>query len=125
MSDRLRLILVLIVGVYAVIAVRMIHRKKLSLNYSLLWLLLAGLMMAAVIFPGAVYALSDVMGVELPFNMLLLFFCFFALVLLFYLTSIVSKDNEKNRKLTQQIALLEKRIRELEKQLNNNEGPSE
>ena len=125
MSDRLRLILVIIVCVYAVIAVRMIHRKKLSLNYSLLWLLLAVLMMAAVIFPGAVYALSDMMDVEIPFNMLLLFFCFFALVLLFYLTSIVSKDNEKNRKLTQQIALLEKRIRELEKQVNNTEGPSE
>lgn len=118
MSDRLRIILVLVVAIYSIVAVRMIHRKKLSLNYSLLWLLLAVLMLAGVLFPGAVYWLSDLVGVELPFNMLLLFFCFFALVLLFYLTSIVSKDNEKNRALTQQIALLEKRIRDLEKKLS-------
>lgn len=117
MSDRLRLILVVIVAIYAIVAVRMIHRKKLSLNYSLLWLLLAALMLGAILFPEAVYSLSDLLGVGLPFNMLLLFFCFFALVLLFYLTSIVSKHNEKNRTLVQQIALLEKRVRELEKKM--------
>ena len=117
MSDRLRLILFLVVVIYAVVAIRMIHRKKLSLNYSLLWLVLAGIMLLAVICPDIVYSFTHVVGVELPLNMIFLFFCFFALVLLFYLTSIVSKDNEKTRSLTQQIALLEKRIRELEDKL--------
>lgn len=117
MSDRLRLILMIIVVIYAVVAVRMIHRKKLSLNYSLLWLLLAALMLLAVIFPDLVYSFTDVVGVDLPLNMIFLFFSFFALVLLFYLTSIVSKDNEKNRTLTQKLALLEKRVRELEEKL--------
>ena len=49
MSDRLRLILFLVVVIYAVVAIRMIHRKKLSLNYSLLWLVLAGIMLLSLI----------------------------------------------------------------------------
>lgn len=118
MSDRLRLILLLFVMLYAIVAIRMIHRKKLSLNYSLLWLVLAGIMLLAVLFPDLVYSFTHVVGVELPLNMIFLFFCIFALILLFYLTSIVSKDNEKNRALTQQIALLEKRVRELEEKLS-------
>ena len=43
MSDRFRLVLLVVVLVYFVVAVRLIHRKKLSLNYSLLWLFMLNL----------------------------------------------------------------------------------
>lgn len=92
----------------------MIHRRKLNLGYSLLWLALALLLMIAVVFPQTVYALSALIGVDLPINLLLTAFALFSLVMMFYLTCIVSRENEKLRTLTQQLALLEKRLRDLE-----------
>ena len=43
MSDRFRLVLLVVVLVYFVGAVRLSHRKKLSLNYALLWLFMLNL----------------------------------------------------------------------------------
>ena len=122
MSDRLRILLTCVVLAALVLAVRLIHRKKLNLNYSLLWLFLAGAMLIAVIFPELIYGLARLIGVEVPINMLLLAFAFFSLVMLFYLTTIVSKDNEKSRAMTQQLAMLEKRVRELEARLKEKES---
>lgn len=70
--------------------------------------------MIAVVFPQTVYALSALIGVDLPINLLLTAFALFSLVMMFYLTCIVSRENEKLRTLTQQLALLEKRLRDLE-----------
>lgn len=114
MSDRLRILLIVIVAIGVVVGVRMIHRKKLNLGYSLLWLAMAALLMIAVLFPSVVYALTALVGVDIPLNMILTAFALFSLVMMFYLTCIVSRENERNRALTQQLALLEKRLRELE-----------
>ena len=40
MPDRLRILLIVIVALGMVVAVRMIHRRRLNLSYSLLWLAL-------------------------------------------------------------------------------------
>ena len=46
--------------------------------------------------------------------MILIAFALFSLVMMFYLTCIVSRENDRSRTMTQQLALLEKRVRELE-----------
>ena len=117
MSDRFRLVLLVVVLVYFVVAVRLIHRKKLSLNYSLLWLFMLLVLLIMILFPQLVYGLTALVGIDLPINMLFTGFAFISLVLLFYLTCIVSRENEKSRTMAQQIALLEKRIRELEEKV--------
>ena len=116
MSDRFRLVLFIMVLVYFVVAVRLIHRKRLSLNYSLLWMFMLLIM---VMFPQLIYSLAGLVGIDLPINMIFTGFAFLTLIMLFNLTCIVSRDNEKNRALTQQLALLEKRVRELESQVKN------
>lgn len=114
MSNRLQILLIIVVAVVVVTAVRMIHRKKLNLGYSLLWLALAVVMVLAVLFPELVYALARLVGIDIPLNMVLTAFALFSLVMMFYLTCIVSRENERSRAMTQQLALLEKRVRELE-----------
>lgn len=121
MSDRLRILLIIIVTIGAIVAVRMIHRKKLNLGYSLLWLFLAMVMIVAVLFPDLVYSLTALVGIDIPLNLILTGFALFSLMMMFYLTCIVSRDNERNRALTQQVALLEKRVRDLEERLSNEE----
>ena len=114
MPDRLRILLIVIVALGMVVAVRMIHRRRLNLSYSLLWLALAVLLMIFALFPEAVAFLARLAGIDIPLNFVLVAFAFFSLVMMFYLTCIVSRENERNRSLTQTIALLEKRVRELE-----------
>lgn len=123
MSDRLRILLIIIVTIGAIVAVRMIHRKKLNLGYSLLWLFLALVMVIAVLFPNLVYSLTALVGIDIPLNLILTGFALFSLMMMFYLTCIVSRDNERNRALTQQVALLEKRVRDLEEQLTKVQSP--
>ncbi|MDO4484842.1 MAG: DUF2304 domain-containing protein [Clostridia bacterium] len=121
MSIRLRILLLIAVLLAFIYIIKMIHRKKLSVNYSLMWLGLGFVLLLFVLFPEIVYSLARLSGVQLPINMLLIAFAFFAMIMLLFLTSIVSKHNEKNRALTQQLALLEKRVRELEGQLKEKE----
>ena len=118
MPDRLRSLLIAIVALGAIWAVRMIHRKKVNLSYSLLWIAMAALLMVFALFPDLVGLLANMVGIDIPLNLVLVPFAFFSLVMMFYLTCIVSRENERNRSLTQSLALLEKRVRELEKQLN-------
>ena len=119
MSDRFRLVLFIMVLVYFVVAVRLIHRKRLSLNYSLLWMFMLLIMLIMVMFPQLIYSLAGLVGIDLPINMIFTGFAFLTLIMLFKLTCIVSRDNEKNRALTQQLDLLEKRVRELVSQVKN------
>ena len=67
-----------------------------------------------LLFPEIVFSASRLIGVSNPVNAVFLLFAGFAIAMLLSITSIVSQDNGKVRKLTQQIALLENRIRELE-----------
>lgn len=122
MSERFRLVLLLVVLLYIFVSIKLIHRKRLSLNYSLLWLLMAVVLMVMVVFPSLVYDLTRVLGIDLPIHMIFTGFAFFALVMLFYLTCIASRDNEKNRTMVQQMALMERRIRELEDRLGELEA---
>lgn len=114
MPDRLRILLIILVILGSILAVRMIHRRKLNLSYSLLWIALALLLTIFALFPELVGLLATLVGIDIPLNFVLVAFAFFSLVMMFYLTCIVSRENDRNRTLTQALALLEKRVRELE-----------
>ena len=70
MSERFRLVLLLIVLLYLFVAIKLIHRKRLSLNYSLLWLLMAVVLVVMVVFPNLVYNLTWLLGIDLPIHMI-------------------------------------------------------
>lgn len=106
-------ILVAILG-YFVILVVLLKQKRLTLRYTLLWLFSGLVMLLLSIFPQLLNGITRLLGIQLQSNALfaMLFFC--VLMILVSLTSIISKQNESIKQLTQYTALLEKRIRELE-----------
>ncbi len=91
----------------------------MTLKYSLLWMLVGLIMLFIAIFPKAFLFMARLIGVEAPPNALFatLFFC--TIVLLMFLTAVVSMQNSRITRLTQSLATLEKRVRELEARLNN------
>ncbi len=117
MSWILQLFLILCVLIYAGVILRFLLKKKLNLKYTLVWLLTAIVMLVIAIFPQVVTFLANLIGIQVASNAVF----FFALILLFLivltLTVIVSHMNNRVYRLTQMQALLEKRVRQLEEQL--------
>lgn len=89
-----------------VIVFEMLRRRRLRGKYAVLWLAVAVGSLLLTLVPGALRALSDLVGVEVPANLL-----FFLALLLLLLTNIqhsyeVGRLEEKTRTLAEEIALL-------------------
>ena len=92
--------------------------KRLNLRYTLLWLLSAFVLLILAILPGIITEVAHLVGIASPVNTVFVLEGLFVLFILLSLTSIVSGLNRKIYSLTQYEALLEGRVRELEKKLN-------
>ena len=109
----------MLLGALVLLAIIFVFLKKglMTVKYSLLWL---GLSIVLVIFaacPYVVFVLRDILDIEMPVNLVfLLMFCF-VLVVLLSLSIAITQLADKCKRLTQENALLEKRVRELERRL--------
>lgn len=115
MSSGLRLGLLLAsLGVFVVIVLSVV-KKRLNIKYSIVWLLWAMVSMAMAIFPEIFYAISDLLGIQLPVNTVFLLMMALLYALTFYVYIMISKHNEEIIKLTYRIATQGKEIDELMK----------
>lgn len=117
MNISLRVAISIALLVYYACILFFLKKKSLTLKYTLLWLFMGFLMVLAVIFPQVLAKILQWMGVAEMTNGLFGIVCFALLIILLSITSIVSIMNEKLRRLVQQCAMYEKRIRELEMKL--------
>lgn len=115
-SRTLQIVMVLAVTVYFVLLFLLLKKRSLHLKYTLLWIFSGVLMLALAVFPHLLDWFAALIGIYEPTNALfsLIFFCI--IIILMSLTAIVSKQNERTKRLAQVVALLEKRVRELEKE---------
>ena len=121
MSEKFQAFMILGALVLLIIIFVLLKHGKMTVKYSLLWMCLSLALLVFAIFPYVVYVLRDLMGVEMPVNLVfMLMFCFVLLVLL-SLSIAISQLAEKSKRLTQANAILEKRVRELEKVLQKTE----
>ena len=120
MSDKFQAFMILGALVLLIIIFVLLKHGKMTVKYSLLWMCLSLVLLVFALFPYVVYVLRDLMGVEMPVNLVfMLMFCFVLLVLL-SLSIAISQLAEKSKRLTQANAILEKRVRELEKAIRQN-----
>lgn len=117
MSNTLRVVLIVCIILYFVVVVRLLKNKKLALKYSLLWLAMGVCLTILVIFPELLKQICRLLGIVDTMNGLFTLAIGFILILLMALTSIVSKQSDKIKNLVQDNALLEKRIRDLERKM--------
>ena len=114
MSTKLQIFMLLALALYFVILFQLLKKKRLNLKYTILWIFAGFFMLLVSLFPQILFAITDFVGIEVPTNALFALIFFFVIIILMALTSIVSKQNEQLKRMTQTIALLEKRIREQE-----------
>ena len=117
MSAKFQAFMILGAVVLLIIIFVLLKRGKMTVKYSLLWL---GLSLALLIFavcPYVVYVMRDILGVEMPVNLVfMLMFCFVLLVLL-SLSIAISHRGENSVPLPPANAILQKSVRELKEQL--------
>ena len=115
-SRTLQIVMLLAVAVYFVLLYLLLKKRSLHLKYTLLWIFSGVLMLVLAVFPRLLDWFAALIGIYEPTNALfsLIFFC--VIIILMSLTAIVSKQNERIKRLAQAVALLEKRVRELEKE---------
>ena len=113
-SLKLQTLMLIAIVVYFILLWMLLRKRSLNLKYTLLWIFSGVVMLIMGAFPKILSWLSSQVGIETPTNALfaIMFFC--VIIILMSLTAIVSKLNEKTKRLIQTIAILEKRIRELE-----------
>lgn len=114
MNSILRATLFFAVLLYFLWIFILLKKKSLQLKYTLLWLLFGLVMLIILINPQFFISLIRKIGI-LDTNIgALAAVLFMVIVILMSFTSVISILDEKNKRLVQHVALLEKRIRELE-----------
>ena len=115
MTAHFQFFMILGAAILLLIIFALLKKGQMSVKYSLLWLALAVVLVIFAVFPYVGYVLRDLLDVQMPVNLVfMLMFCFVLLVLL-SLSIGVSQLADKCKRLTQENAILEKRVRDLEK----------
>lgn len=119
----LTLRIVLLVGIlfFGGVIFTMLKKEQVILKYALIWLFSFFIMLIVTIFPQILYWMSGLLGIVNPVNLVFVLSGLFALLIILSLTSIVSGLNAKQRQLVQQLALLEKRLSDLESTSSQNQ----
>lgn len=115
----LRLVLVIGVIAYFIIILLFLKNKTLHLKYTLLWLVAGLILGIMVIWPSTLLRFTHLLGIASNMNGLFIICIAFIIMILMSLTSIISRQADKIKNLTQTIARMEKRIREIEEEKQN------
>ncbi len=95
----------------------LLRRKKLNVQYSIIWLCAALVMLIFAAFPYTVAVLVDLFNFEIPVNLVFTLLFVFVLLLLLSLSTIVTGFAARIKRLVQTQSLLEERVRQLEARL--------
>lgn len=115
MPSTQRIILFIASVCFLVIVLRFIRRQHLSVSHSLLWLVLGIAGIAAALIPSWVFALSGLLGFELPVNLIFFACIFFLVVAVLSGSMVASSQADMIRGLVQDVSLLTQRVEMLER----------
>ena len=115
MSLAVQIIAISMSVLFNIFVLQMLRKGMLDFKYTLMWIFSGVLMLAASIFPQAVSSLTELLGISEPINLLFFFGIVFLLIMLLQMTIIVSKYKNRIYALTQQLALLQKKVDEISK----------
>ena len=121
-SSALRIELIIGVIVYFIIILMFLKNKALALKYTLLWLMAGIVLVVLAIWPSILTHFIKMVGIASDMNGLFVVCIALIIMILMSLTSIISKQADKIKNLTQTIAQIDKRIREVENQESERES---
>lgn len=114
------IVAILLIALGALIYI--VKKRALELKYVLLWLACDIILLIFALFPELMDVFSQVFGILSPVNMLFFFGFVFSLMIIFSLTVALSRVTGSVRRMAQEMALMEERLREYEDQEQGEQG---
>lgn len=115
----LRIEMIVLAVIFLFIVIKAVNKKKLWLQYSLVWVIISVLMLIVAVFPGIANWMASIMQIETTSNLIYLLAIFALLILTFSLTVIVSKQSQRIKNIVQMVSI-EKYLSETEKENKEN-----
>ena len=115
----LRVVLIIALIIYFAIVLIFLKNKTLELRYTLLWLAAGVVLAILVAWPQLLSWCVSLIGIQSNMNGLFVMAFAFVIMIMMSLTSIVSKQANKIKILVQELAIMDKKIRELESRIND------
>jgi len=106
MDPRLRAFSILIAVALAVYVVNAVRARRLREEYSFLWLIIAGALLAITLWQAPLVALTEALGGVLPANILFFIGLVFLVVVSLFYSIRISELNNQVKALAQKQALL-------------------
>lgn len=114
MQLSLKIALICILIIYLFCIIKAVKRKNMRIGYLIFWSITGVILIIALLIPNLVDNISSKLGFEMTINMIFSVAIFVILYLIFNLTILISKEENKNTLLIQEISILKKRVEELE-----------
>ena len=89
-----------------------VRTEKLKIRYAALWIFTCVLMLIFSFWKQLIDVIAAVIGIYYPPSVLFLAIFIFLLIIVFHFSVVISQLSERERKLAQQIAILEERVKE-------------
>lgn len=94
---------------------RLLRRRRFREELSILWLLISITLGLGSVADLVIDPLAFILGINYPPALIFLIFFFIVVLTMFYFSIVVSDLKSKNKELSQKVALMEYRLKELTK----------
>ena len=95
---------------YFLLIVYLIKKKKFLLRYGILWLMSGLVMLVFILFPNILHTVTGIFGIELASNGIFAMCIFLVIMILVFLTVIVTDFANRINKLAHRSDIFEKRL---------------
>lgn len=110
MPQILKFIIIVIAIIFLIYVLSKVRKRTLSIKHALIWILLSLGIITCVLSIPALTKIADLVGIETVSNMLFYIGFVFSIFISFNITQIISEQNDRIIKLTQELAILKKNL---------------
>ena len=121
-TSRIQIFAIIAVIIFFAIIFLLMKKNRFEPRYTLLWIFSGFVMLLLALFPRLLDWFARLVGIYTPVNALFAAIIFIILMLMISFTSIISKEKQEIVRLIQELAILENRVRELEKSSKSDHG---
>jgi hypothetical protein len=117
MSDLIQIVAVSVSAVLFGLVLELVRRRKLTEEYSLLWLLCSIALLVFSIWRDGLHLAARALGIYYPPAVLILVLVFFVFVVSLYFSVVVSRQRQQIEQIVEDLALLDRDLRELRRRV--------
>ena len=119
-TSKIQVVAIIASAIFLLIVIETVRRQRLKEAYSLLWLLLGGSFLTLAIWRNGLEYISNLVGIYYSPSTLFLFMLCSLFLILFQYSLLLTRRSEDVRRLAQELALTEERLRKVEALLAKN-----